>query len=212
MNGISPVMGEFIFFHDKALVVLIFISILVVGLIWLLYNNKYSITNFVDQQVLEFFWTLLPGLILFSLALPSLKLLYYLDISDHINPQNTIKRVGHQWYWTNSFFYNKNEYVNDMYMVKNEDLSSGDFRNLETDSVIIVPIFSTIRLLLTSEDVIHRFAIPSLGLKIDAVPGRINQQYFRSKILGIFYGQCSEICGANHSFMPITLEIYNNRL
>lgn len=95
-----------------------------------------------------------------------------------------------------------------MYMVANEDLELGDFRSLETDRVLIVPVNSTIRLLLSSEDVIHRFALPSLGVKMDAVPGRINQQYFSSNLVGVFYGQCSEICGANHRFMPITLEVY----
>jgi len=207
-NGASPVMGEFLFFHDKALVVLIFISILVFGLIILIYTKEYRRITFVDQQILEFFWTLLPGFILFFLALPSLKLLYYLDISDHMNPKNTIKSVGHQWYWTNRFFFNNSEYRNDMYMVQTEDLSLGDFRRLETDRVILIPVNQIIRLLLTSEDVIHRFALPRLGLKMDAVPGRIKQQYFRSNILGVFYGQCSEICGANHRFMPITVEVY----
>lgn len=207
-NGTSPVMGEFLFFHDKALVVLIFISILVFGLIILIYTKEYRRITFVDQQILEFFWTLLPGFILFFLALPSLKLLYYLDISDHMNPKNTIKSVGHQWYWRKRFFLNKNEYTNDMYMVQTEDLGLGDFRSLETDRVILIPVNQIIRLLLTSEDVIHSFALPRLGLKMDAVPGRINQQYFRSNILGVFYGQCSEICGANHRFMPITVEVY----
>lgn len=207
-NGASPVMGEFLFFHDRALVILIFISVLVVGLIYLLFVNSFRRAVFVDQQLLEFFWTLLPGFILFALALPSLKLLYYLDISDHIRPKETIKSVGHQWYWSKRFFYKKTEYSQDMYMVAKEDLNLGDFRSLETDRVLVVPVNSTIRLLLSSEDVIHRFALPRLGVKMDAVPGRINQQYFSSKLVGVFYGQCSEICGANHRFMPITLEVY----
>lgn len=94
-------------------------------------------------------------------------------------------------------------------MLKTEDLKVGDFRGLETDSVIVVPVNEVVRLVVGSEDVIHRFAVPSLGLKMDAVPGRINQQYFFSDVVGIFYGQCSEICGANHRFMPITIEICN---
>lgn len=97
-----------------------------------------------------------------------------------------------------------------MYMVKTEDLNSGDFRRLETDSVIVSPVKETIRLVLTSDDVIHSFALPSLGLKMDAVPGRLNQQFFSSQVVGVFYGQCSEICGANHSFMPIVLEVYKD--
>jgi len=201
-------MREFLFFHDKALVILIFISILVFGLILFLRIKRYMRTNFVDNQILEFFWTLFPGLILLLLALPSLKLLYYIDISDQISPKNTLKRVGHQWYWRKSFFFNKEEYKKDMYMVQTEDLSVGDFRNLEADMVLVAPVNETVRVLLTSEDVIHRFAIPALGVKMDAVPGRINQQYFKSNIVGIFYGQCSEICGANHRFMPINIEIF----
>jgi heme/copper-type cytochrome/quinol oxidase subunit 2 len=96
-------------------------------------------------------------------------------------------------------------------MVKRDDLRFGDFRGLERDRVIVVPVKEVVRLVVSSEDVIHRFALPCLGVKIDAVPGRINQQYFLRQLVGVYYGQCSEICGSDHRFMPIRVEVYNNK-
>nr|WLN31324.1 cytochrome c oxidase subunit II [Vorticeros sp. n. MW-2019] len=190
--------------------IIMFVSILVGGLLYQVYGNSYSSVVFIEHSFLEFYWTVGPSIILIFLALPSLKLLYYLDLSNNINTNTTIKSVGHQWYWSNTFFWKGECIESDMYMVNTPDLNLGDLRGLETDSVIVIPVGEVVRLIVTSDDVIHSFAVPTLGVKIDAVPGRINQQYLYSGLVGVFYGQCSEICGANHSFMPITVEVYNN--
>jgi len=205
-------MNELIMFHDKALVVGLFIALFVGGSIVRISCTSYSELRFLDKKVLEFFWTVLPSITLFLLAVPSLKLLYFIDKSKVIGAEYTIKRVGHQWYWTKCFVINGKVIEADMYMLKGSDLQYGDSRNLETDSVIVVPAHTLVRVVVGSRDVIHRFALPSLGVKVDAVPGRLNQQYFYRDMVGVFYGQCSEICGANHRFMPITAEFYYKTL
>ena len=162
-------------------------------------TNKFIL----DSQEIEIVWTVLPAIILILIALPSLRILYLIDeIND---PHVTIKAVGHQWYWS----YEYTDYENlefDSYIVPTQDLTPGGFRLLETDHRIVVPKESPIRILVSAEDVLHSWAVPSLGIKIDAVPGRLNQTAFIVSRPGVFYGQCSEICGANHSFMPIVVE------
>lgn len=157
----------------------------------------------VDNEKLEVFWTLRPCVILVLLAIPSLNVLYFLE--EAVNPEITFKIVGHQWYWSYEFtdfhspwLSNKNI---DSYM-KNSEI----MRMLETDNNVSLPYWIQIRGLLTSEDVLHSWAVPSLGIKIDACPGRINMINFMSIRRGIIYGQCSEICGVNHSFMPISIK------
>lgn len=205
-------MNELIMFHDKALIVGLFIALFVGGSIVRISCTRFSELRFLDKNILEFFWTVLPSVTLFLLAVPSLKLLYFIDKSKVIGAEYTIKRVGHQWYWTNRFVVNGKAIEADMYMVNDSDLQHGDYRKLETDSVIVVPAHTLVRVVVGSRDVIHSFALPSLGVKVDAVPGRLNQQYFYRDMVGVFYGQCSEICGANHSFMPITAEFYHKVL
>lgn len=204
---ISPVMKEFILFHDIVLVILIFILVLIIGLCFKLIYSNYKKLKFIDFSELEIFWTLLPGLILFFISLPSLKLLYYLDLSKKKKPNFNIKIMGNQWFW-NYGLKNKNNFINfDSYMINFNNNNIGDFRILEVDLPLFLPSMEFIRLLVRSNDVIHRFSVKSLGLKIDAVPGRFKFGYFYSSIIGKFFGQCSEICGVNHSFMPINIEI-----
>ena len=139
------------------------------------------------------------------IALPSLRLLYLMD--EVIDPALTIKVVGHQWYW--SYEYSDYQSVSiefDSYMIPSSELRKGELRLLEVDNRLIVPIETEVRVLVTGGDVLHSFAVPALNVKIDAVPGRLNQTSFFLKRPGVFYGQCSEICGANHSFMPIVVE------
>nr|ANW84177.1 cytochrome c oxidase subunit II [Machlolophus spilonotus] len=198
----SPIMEELIQFHDHALMVALAICSLVLYLLTLTLTGKLS-SSTVDAQEIELVWTILPAMVLITLALPSLRILYMMD---EINePDLTLKAIGHQWYWTYEYTDFK-DLTFDSYMVPTTDLPLGHFRLLEVDHRVIVPTGSTVRVIVTADDVLHSWAIPSLGVKTDAIPGRLNQTSFLATRPGVYYGQCSEICGANHSFMPIVVE------
>nr|ANW84156.1 cytochrome c oxidase subunit II [Parus monticolus] len=198
----SPIMEELIQFHDHALMVALAICSLVLYLLTLMLTEKLS-SNTVDAQEIELVWTILPAMVLIMLALPSLRILYMMD---EINePDLTLKAIGHQWYWTYEYTDFKN-LTFDSYMIPTADLPLGHFRLLEVDHRVIVPTGSTVRVIVTADDVLHSWAVPSLGVKTDAIPGRLNQTSFLATRPGVYYGQCSEICGANHSFMPIVVE------
>nr|YP_010239088.1 cytochrome c oxidase subunit II [Senotainia albifrons]QTF74335.1 cytochrome c oxidase subunit II [Senotainia albifrons] len=199
----SPLMEQLIFFHDHALLILVMITIIVGYLMFMLFFNKYVNRYLLHGQTIEIIWTILPAVILLFIAFPSLRLLYLLD---EINePAITLKTIGHQWYWSYEYSDFKNLEF-DSYMIPTNELSMDNFRLLDVDNRIILPINSQIRILVTAADVIHSWTIPSLGVKVDGTPGRLNQTNFLMNRPGLFYGQCSEICGANHSFMPIVIE------
>nr|YP_254626.1 cytochrome c oxidase subunit II [Okamejei kenojei]AAR99689.1 cytochrome c oxidase subunit 2 [Okamejei kenojei] len=202
-DAASPIMEELLHFHDHTLMIVFLISTLVLYIIVAMVTTKLTNKYILDSQEIEIVWTILPAIILIMIALPSLRILYLMDeIND---PHITIKALGHQWYWS----YEYTDYENlefDSYMIQTEDLTPGQFRLLETDHRMVVPMESPIRVLVTAEDVLHAWTIPALGVKMDAVPGRLNQTAFIISRPGIYYGQCSEICGANHSFMPIVVE------
>nr|YP_004347943.1 cytochrome c oxidase subunit II [Chelonodontops pleurospilus]BAK09928.1 cytochrome c oxidase subunit II [Chelonodontops pleurospilus] len=202
-DAASPMMEELLHFHDHALMVVFLISTLVLYIIVAMASTKLTNTYILDSQVIEIIWTVLPAAILTFIALPSLRILYLMDeIND---PHLTVKALGHQWYW--SYEYTDYDDLSfDSYMVPTQDLMPGQFRLLEADHRMVVPFNSPIRVLVSAEDVLHSWAVPALGVKMDAVPGRLNQTAFIANRPGVFYGQCSEICGANHSFMPIVVE------
>nr|YP_010326936.1 cytochrome c oxidase subunit II [Actinotia intermediata]UHA56175.1 cytochrome c oxidase subunit 2 [Actinotia polyodon]UNP54197.1 cytochrome c oxidase subunit 2 [Actinotia intermediata] len=202
-NSASPLMEQIIFFHDHTLVILIMITILVGYLMTSLLFNKYINRFLLEGQMIELIWTILPAIILIFIALPSLRLLYLLDELN--NPLITLKSIGHQWYWS----YEYSDFHNiefDSYMIPTNEMTPNNFRLLDVDNRIILPMNNQIRIMVTATDVIHSWTVPSLGVKVDANPGRLNQTNFFINRPGIFYGQCSEICGANHSFMPIVIE------
>nr|YP_010884445.1 cytochrome c oxidase subunit II [Goniurosaurus varius]WIW75857.1 cytochrome c oxidase subunit II [Goniurosaurus varius] len=202
-NAASPIMEELLHFHDHSLMIVFLISALVLYIITLMMTTHLTHTNTMDAQEVEMIWTVLPAIILIMIALPSLRILYLMDEIN--NPHMTIKALGHQWYWS----YEYTDYENllfDSYMVQTENLTPGGLRLLEVDHRMVVPMKSSIRVLITAEDVLHSWAVPSLGIKADAIPGRLNQAMFTTSHPGLFYGQCSEICGSNHSFMPIVVE------
>nr|YP_009685793.1 cytochrome c oxidase subunit II [Nimbapanchax petersi]QDU91834.1 cytochrome c oxidase subunit II [Nimbapanchax petersi] len=202
-DAASPVMEELIHFHDHALMIVFLISTLVLYIIVAMVTTKLTNKYILDSQEIEIIWTLLPAIILILIALPSLRILYLMDeIND---PHLTIKSVGHQWYWSYEYT-DFEDLAFDSYMVPTQDLTPGQFRLLETDHRMVIPVQSPVRILVTADDVLHSWAVPSLGVKMDAVPGRLNQTAFIVSRPGIYYGQCSEICGANHSFMPIVVE------
>nr|CCM12457.1 COX2 [Pedetes capensis] len=200
----SPIMEELSYFHDHTLMIVVLISSLVLYIITLMLSTKLTHTNTMDAQEVEMIWTILPAVILIMIALPSLRILYMMDEID--NPSMTVKAMGHQWYWT--YEYTDYENLNfDSYMIPTSELSPGDLRLLEVDNRVVLPMEVPIRVLVSSEDVLHSWTVPSLGLKTDPIPGRLNQVTLTSVRPGLFYGQCSEICGSNHSFMPIVLEL-----
>nr|QJQ37605.1 cytochrome c oxidase subunit II [Graphium parus] len=202
-NGASPLMEQIIFFHDHTLIILIMITILVSYLMMSLFFNKYVNRFLLEGQMIELIWTITPAITLIFIALPSLRLLYLLDELN--NPLITLKSIGHQWYWSYEYSdFNNVEF--DSYMLQYDKNSSMNFRLLDVDNRVVLPMNNQIRVLVTATDVIHSWTIPSLGVKIDANPGRLNQTSLFINRPGIFFGQCSEICGANHSFMPIVIE------
>nr|YP_009532681.1 cytochrome c oxidase subunit II [Somena scintillans]AYA73182.1 cytochrome c oxidase subunit II [Somena scintillans] len=202
-NSASPLMEQIIFFHDHTLIILIMITILVGYLMTNLFFNKLINRFLLENQMIELIWTILPAITLIFIAFPSLRLLYLLDELN--NPLITLKSIGHQWYWSYEYSdFNNIEF--DSYMIQTNNLNKFNFRLLDVDNRIILPMNNQIRIMVTATDVIHSWTIPSLGVKIDANPGRINQSNLFINRPGLFYGQCSEICGINHSFMPIVIE------
>nr|UPL65909.1 cytochrome c oxidase subunit II [Pilophorus typicus] len=202
-NANSPLMEQLIFFHDHTLMILMMITIMVSYIMLTTMYNKFTNRYLLEGQTIELVWTMIPAIILMFIAMPSLKILYLMDeIND---PSLTIKAIGHQWYWTYEYSDLKNIEM-ESYMKPSNLIEKNEFRLLEVDNRIILPMNSTTRILVTSADVIHSWTIPSLGVKIDGTPGRLNQGTLMIKRPGIMYGQCSEICGANHSFMPIVIE------
>nr|YP_010471427.1 cytochrome c oxidase subunit II [Tyraphus nitidus]UVG40766.1 cytochrome c oxidase subunit 2 [Tyraphus nitidus] len=202
-DSISPMMEQLIFFHDHALMILLMITISVSFMMLSLFFNKFNYRFLLENQLIELIWTIIPAVILIFIALPSLHLLYLLDEIN--NPLITIKTIGHQWYWSYEYTDFKNIEF-DSYMIPSNELSKNSFRLLDVDNRVIIPFNSQIRMIMSSTDVIHSWTIPSLSVKIDAIPGRLNQTNLYLNQSGIFFGQCSEICGANHSFMPISIE------
>jgi len=210
----SPAFTGIIDLHNS---IFFYLIVICVGVFWALgsigyfysYNNSPIVHKYLNHGTLiELIWTITPALILTIIAFPSFRLLYLLD--EVTSPTITIKVVGHQWYWS----YEYSDYVTesgqsiefDSYMIPESDLELGQFRLLDVDNKMIIPVDCHIRLIVTGADVIHSFAVPSLGIKIDATPGRLNQCSILAERTGTFYGQCSEICGTWHGFMPIAVE------
>jgi len=151
---------------------------------------------------LEVIWTLIPVLILAVIAVPSFRLLYKMDVVPKADL--TIKAIGNQWYWT--YEYPDQEIHFDSHMIEEAQLKPGQLRLLEVDNRLIVPAETNIRLIVTSADVLHSWAVPAFGVKKDAIPGRLNETWFHVKHSGVYYGQCSELCGVKHGFMPIVVQ------
>nr|AHB23386.1 cytochrome c oxidase subunit II [Limnoria quadripunctata] len=205
-NGASPLMEQLIFFNDHLITMLAVVITLVGFVLFSLMMTSFSNRFLLEGQTIEVIWTVVPAVILVFIAFPSLRLLYLLD--EVGGPIITVKAMGHQWYWSYEYsdFQNK-EF--DSYMIPEGELSNKGFRLLEVDNSMILPMNVPIRVLVSSADVIHSWTVPSLGVKVDAIPGRLNQVSLSCLRGGMFYGQCSEICGMNHSFMPIVVESVN---
>jgi cytochrome c oxidase subunit 2 len=206
MEGISNFHNDLMFFITF---LAIFVTVLLVRCLYFFneFKNKTS-SNVIHGTTLEIIWTITPAIILIIIAIPSFSLLYSVD--EIIDPAITLKVIGHQWYWS----YEYSDYINqsgesidfESYMIPEADLQEGHLRLLEVDNRLVLPTDTHIRVVVTSSDVLHCWAIPSFGTKLDACPGRLNQTSLYIKRPGTFYGQCSEICGINHGFMPIVID------
>lgn len=232
-NPASPVAEGLIDLHHH---IMFFLVLVIVFVYWMIYAivsefNEYNFdiskhdpktnlqnlpwfdivktTQFTHGVLIEVIWTLIPTFILLLIAVPSFALLYAMD--EIVDPEVTLKVIGHQWYWS----YEYSDYIEeldgesimfDSYMIPDDELELGQFRLLEVDNAVILPTEVHIRVIITAGDVLHCWAVPSLGVKMDAVPGRLNQQNLYIKREGLFFGQCSELCGVNHGFMPIAVK------
>ena len=200
-------------FHDLLLVVITVITVFVLGLlifVMIRFNAKSNPTptKTTHNTLLEVAWTVVPIIILVILAVPSFKLLYLQDVVP--KPDMTIKAVGHQWYWSYEYPDHGN-FSFAAYMVPESELKDPSLRLLDTDTEVVVPVNTTIQVLVTADDVLHAWAVPSLYVKMDAVPGRINATWFKATQEGTFYGQCSELCGKDHGFMPIKVRVVSKQ-
>lgn len=205
-NSNSPIFDIIIFFHDFTIIILIFITLIITFIIYKIINNKLIDRFLLQGHTIELIWTITPIFILIFIAIPSIKILYLTD-ETHSN-KLTIKSIGHQWYWR----YEYSDFINlnfDSFIIPPQLLEPNNFRLLDVDNRCIIPFNFPIRILTTSIDVIHSWTVPSLGIKIDSTPGRLNQSFLFSYRPGLFFGQCSEICGINHSFIPIVIESTN---
>ncbi len=204
----SPVMERIHSFHNLLLWIITIISVFVLALLAYVClrfraDRNETPSRRTHNTLLEIAWTAIPVLILVVIAIPSFKLLYFMDVVK--DPEMTVKAIGRQWYWSYEYP-DHGDFTFDAYMVADEDLEPGQLRLLETDNRVFLPVDTNIRLLTTASDVLHSWAIPAFGVKLDAVPGRINEVWFRIDEPGIYYGQCSELCGDYHGFMPIAVE------
>lgn len=211
----TPVMEGIIHFHHDLMIIFVFVCVFVTFMLGRAVHHFYHERSPVSDGVvhgtmIEIVWTIIPAILLVMIAVPSFALLYSVD--EVVDPALTVKVVGHQWYWSYEYSdYNMEEdsegIAFDSYMLPEDELTKGDLRLLEVDNRLVLPVDTHIRVVVTSADVLHSWAIPSFGVKMDACPGRLNQASLFVQREGVFYGQCSEICGVNHGFMPIAIEV-----
>lgn len=204
----SPLAERIHDFHDMLLWIIIAIALFVlVLLIWVIirYNHKANPEpkQFSHNVMIEVLWTLVPIIILVFIAVPSFRLLYYNDRTE--NTEMTLKIVGKQWYWSYEYPDNGN-IAFDSYMIADDELEADDIRLLSTDTQVVLPVDTDIQLLISAGDVLHSWTIPAFGVKMDAVPGRWNEAWVNISKPGTYYGQCSELCGKDHAYMPIEVK------
>jgi cytochrome c oxidase subunit 2 len=204
----SPTMERLSAFHTGMVWVITLIALFVLGLLvyacWRFRETKNPAPSRTSHNtVLEVLWTAIPVLILIGISIPSFKLLYFADRVE--DADMTIKAIGHQWYWSYEYPDNGN-FTFDAVMVPEDELKPGQKRLMDTDERVVVPVGKKIRLLITAADVLHSWAVPAFGVKLDAVPGRLNETWVEVTKPGVYYGFCSELCGKDHSFMPIAVE------
>ncbi len=211
-DAASPVMADIISFHNFLLWIITAISgfvLLLLLIVIVRFNARANPTpsRTTHNTPLEVVWTIVPVIILVLIAVPSFRLLY-LQL-DEPKPDITVKATGKQWFWSYNYPDNGN-FDFDSLIVADKDLKPGQPRLLTVDNEMVVPVNKVVHVLVTGADVIHSFAVPSFGIKIDAVPGRLNETWFKATAVGTYHGQCSELCGKDHAFMPITVRVVND--
>jgi len=211
-DAATPVMVDIAWFHNFLLWIITGIALFVLvllAIVVLRFNARSNPTpsRTTHNSLLEVAWTMVPVIILVAIAVPSFRLLFVeLDVP---KPDLTVKATGKQWYWSYSYPDN-GDFEFDSLLVADKDLKPGQPRLLTVDNDMVVPVNKVVHVLVTGADVIHSFAVPSFGIKIDAVPGRLNDTWFKATSEGVFHGQCSELCGKDHAFMPITVRVVND--
>ena len=208
-NPATDLMQKVITLHDAILIAMTAITLFVLFLLFYV-SFRFSAkrnpipSTTTHNTVVEVLWTAIPIVILVVLAIPSFKLLYQQEKSE--NYDMTVKVIGHQWYWEYEYP-DHGDFYFESYMVQDADLQEGDLRLLTVDNPLVIPANKNIQILITAGDVLHSWAVPSMGLKTDAVPGRLNETWVNVKEPGIYRGQCSEICGTGHGFMPVVVKV-----
>ena len=208
-DAASQSMYDIVSFHNSIL-----LPIIIAISVFVLFLMAYACFRFRESRnpnpsktthnvAIEVLWTLIPGLILIVMAVPSFKILYSQDTIPKADV--TIKAIGYQWYW--GYEYPDENIIFDSYMIEEKDLQQGQPRLLAVDNEVIVPVNKVVKVLITANDVLHAWALPAFGVKRDAMPGRVNETWFKADRVGTFYGQCSELCGIKHAFMPITVKV-----
>jgi cytochrome c oxidase subunit 2 len=205
----SPVMDRIESFHNLLLILITAISVFVLALLLIVVVRFNAKANPVPSKTthntfIEVAWTVVPILVLLTIAIPSFKILYYEDKA--VNPDMTLKVIGHQWYWSYAYP-DKGNFQYDSIIVQDKDLKPGQPRLLAVDNAAVVPVNATVRVLLAGDDVIHSWSVPSFGVKTDVMPGRLNETWFKAERIGTYYGQCDQLCGQNHGFMPIEVRV-----
>lgn len=206
-DPVTPVMEHLFHFHTLLLIiegaiVLVVASLLIFVILRFRASKAPIPSQTAHNTALEIIWTIIPVLILIFIAFPSFRILYMMDVTP--KAQLTIKAIGNQWYWT--YEYPDHQIHFDSNIIPEDQLKPGQLRLLEVDNRVVVPTHTNIRVITTSSDVIHSWAVPAFGVKRDSVPGRLNETWFHVKKEGVYYGQCSELCGVKHGFMPIVVE------
>jgi cytochrome c oxidase subunit II len=208
----SPVMDDIVWFHNFLLYLIVAITLFVLALLVIVMVKFNARANPVPSRVthnttIEVLWTVIPVLILVTIAVPSFRLLF-LELK--IPPADiTVKATGKQWFWSYSYPDSKFEF--DSLMVPDKDIKPGQLRLLSVDNEMVVPVNKVVRVLVIGADVIHSFSIPSFGVKIDAIPGRLNETWFKAEREGMYYGQCSQLCGRDHAFMPLAIRVVSDK-
>ena len=212
-NPATDLMGSVVGLHNIILIVMTLVTLFVLFLLFYV-SFRFSAkrnpipSTTTHNTVVEVLWTAIPIVILVVLAIPSFKLLYQQEKSE--NYDMTVKVIGHQWYWEYEYP-DHGDFYFESYMVQEQDLEEGDLRLLTVDNPLVIPANKNIQILITAGDVLHSWAVPSMGLKTDAVPGRLNETWVNVKEPGVYRGQCSEICGSGHGFMPVVVKVLPER-
>jgi len=208
-KAVTPVMEQINDFHNLLLWLITVITIFVTALmvyVFIRFNARANPnpSKTTHNTLIEVAWTVIPIIILVVIAVPSFKLLYFGDRA--VNADMTIKAIGHQWYWSYEYP-DHGDFTFDAIMLEDDERGENDPRLLATDEAVVVPVNKSVRVLVTASDVIHAWAMPAFGVKMDGIPGRINETWFKATKEGTYYGQCSELCGVRHGFMPITVKV-----